>query len=152
MGKPRVSIGADHRGFELKQHLVSALSDWGYQIHDAGVFSNRRTDFPVVAFAVSQDVAKQRGKSVGVLLCGSGTGMVIAANKVKGIRAALVLNPYMAKQAVEHDQANVLVLPALLIKPAQAKRLLKTFLTSTPAADPAYTRRVQQISKFERTH
>lgn len=150
MAKPQVIIGADHKGFALKQELIAALTDWGYGVKDVGAYSDHRTDFPPMAFSVAQHVAKHAKKSVGVLLCGSGIGMAIAANKVKGARAALVMNTSMAKQGVEHDQANILVLPAVYMTKRQAKQALKAFLSARPDSDPAYHRRVKLITKFER--
>lgn len=150
MTKPKVMIGSDHRGFALKQELLSALTDWGYRVKDVGAYSDHRTDFPPVAFSVAQSVARQPKKTVGVLLCGSGIGMAIAANKVKGARAALVMNTSMAKQGVEHDQSNILVLPALYITKRQATAMLKAFLSAHPDPDPSYHRRVKQITQFER--
>lgn len=150
MAKLQVIIGADHKGFALKQELIAALTDWGYQVKDVGTYSDHRTDFPPIAFSVAQHVSKHAKKSVGVLLCGSGIGMAIAANKVKGARAALVMNAAMAKQGVEHDQANILVLPAVYMTKRQGKQVLKAFLAASPDADPAYHRRVKLISKFER--
>lgn len=149
MMKQQVIIGADHKGFALKQELIAALTDWGYSVKDVGTYSDHRTDFPPIAFSVAQHVAKHK-KSTGVLLCGSGIGMAIAANKVKGARAALVMNTAMAKQGVEHDQANILVLPAVYLTKRQAKDALKAFLSAQPDADPAYHRRVKLITKFER--
>lgn len=145
-----VHIGSDHRGFKLKQALISAMTDWGMAVRDAGAYSDRRTDFPPVAFQVAEAVVKHPGAR-GVLMCGSGIGMDMAANKVLGARAALVNNNSMAKQAVEHDQANIIVLPANYVTVAQAKRLLKTFLQAQPDSDVAHRRRVKQISAYERS-
>lgn len=150
MQRPLVSIGADHRGFKLKQVLMSAMSDWGFKVNDVGAFSARRIDFPPMAFQVAESVAKRPKKVVGVLLCGSGIGVAIAANKVKGVRAALVMNQTMAKQAVTHDRANVLVLPADFLTAQQAQQLLKAFLHSLPDTDSAHKRRVAQITAYER--
>lgn len=148
--KPKVVIGADHKGFALKQELVSTLTDWGYTVKDVGTYSEHRTDFPPMAFSVAQQVARHPKQTVGVLLCGSGIGMAIAANKVRGARAALVMNSVMATQGVEHDQANILVLPAVFLTKTQAKLALKAFLTAQPDSDPAYHRRVKLISQYER--
>lgn len=150
MAKPKVIIGADHKGFKLKQELIATLTDWGYSVKDVGAYSDHRTDFPPMAFSVAQFVAKHPKKSVGVLMCGSGIGMAIAANKVKGARAALVMNTPMAKQGVEHDQANILVLPALYMTKRQAREALKAFLVAQPDPDPSYHRRVKLITQFER--
>ncbi len=153
MAKPQVVqvvIGADHKGFALKQELIAVLTDWGYSVKDVGTYSDQRTDFPPIAFSVAQLVTKRPKITVGVLLCGSGIGMAIAANKVKGARAALVMNTAMATQGVEHDQANILVLPALYLTTRQAKQVVKAFLSAHPDRDPAYHRRVKLITKFER--
>lgn len=146
-----IHIGSDHRGFKHKQSLISALTDWGMTVRDAGAFSQERADFPPVAFTVAEAVAKHPKTSRGVLLCGSGIGMAIAANKVKGVRAALVMNVAMAQQAVEHDQANILVLPANFVTTAQARQMLKAFLAAQPQAESAYKRRVKQISTYEQS-
>lgn len=144
-------IGSDHRGFKLKRALIDALSDWGVVVHDAGTFSDHRTDFPPIAFKVAEAVAKHSTNVRGVLMCGSGIGMDMAANKVPGARAAMVTNISTAKQAVEHDQANILVLAANDVTVTQAKRLLKTFLQAQPDQDAAHKRRVKQISTYERS-
>lgn len=145
----RVSIGTDHQGYHLKQVLLSTLTDWGYGVIDAGVFSQRRSDYPPIAFSVARAVAKQPQQIRGVLLCGSGIGMAIAANKVKGARAALVMNSQMATQAVEHDQANILVFPASYLNSRQVVHILKAFLKARPDIDTAHRRRVKQIHQFE---
>lgn len=120
-----IAIGSDHRGFALKTHLMKAFSE--HQWLDVGAYGEERSDYPKFAFEVGQEIHEGRAER-GVLICGSGIGMSIAANRVRGIYAALCWNEQVAQLAREHDGANVLVLPSDFISSDQAVAMLKAWL------------------------
>ncbi len=110
-----IIIGSDHAGFVIKQQIITQLESAGHTTEDVGTHSEESCDFPDVAFAAGKrlvETLKTDATARGILLCGSGIGMSIAANKIKGVYAALATDEYMAAQGVEHDNANVLVLAA----------------------------------------
>jgi ribose 5-phosphate isomerase B len=138
-----IPIGADHAGFELKGKLVAELAKLGYAPVDIGTHSAEPTDYPDYAHALAEKVA--RGEvSRGVLLCGSGLGMAYAANRHHGVRAAVAWNPEVARLAREHNDANVLVLPARFVSEPEGIEILKTWL-ETPFAGGRHARRVAKI-------
>ncbi len=150
-----IGIGADHRGFKLKEKLKDYLSNQGYKTIDFGVFSENRADYPLVAFALTKHIkevskAKTPKLDFGILICGSGLGMSIAANKVKGIRAALCLNPDFAQRARQHNNANVLVLAADFTKSTEARKIAKVFLTERFLGE-RHKIRIEQIANYEQT-
>lgn len=121
----KISIGADHRGFALKKHLIDTLAD--YTWHDAGTFDDQRTDYPIFARKVCNDVSSGLA-SAGVLICGSGIGMAIAANRYKGIYAALCWNVAIAQVARQDDGSNLLVLPSDFVTPDQAVEMFEVWI------------------------
>jgi len=121
----KISIGADHRGFTLKKKLIDTLVD--YTWHDAGAFDDQRTDYPIFARKVCNDISSGLA-SVGVLICGSGIGMAIAANRYKGIYAALCWNVAIAQVARQDDGSNLLVLPSDFVTPEQAVEMFKVWI------------------------
>lgn len=123
----RIAIGSDHAGFELKQHLVAQLANAGHTVVDCGPDSSERVDYPDYGFAVANKVAEGDADR-GVVICGSGIGISIAANRVEGARAALCMTPEMAELARQHNDANVLALGARLITQEQADAMLEVFL------------------------
>jgi len=144
-----IVIGADHRGFQLKEDLKRSLSEWGYLVADEGAHSyNAHDDYPDVAYAVALRVAQEEDKQ-GVLLCGSGVGMSVVANKVAGVRAALCFSPEQAAAAKHDDDANVLVLSADYLTAAQMRRILKSWLDTDFAPKEKYMRRLRKISLLE---
>ena len=143
----KIGIGTDHRGFELKELLKTVLQKNGHRVTDFGVFDENPADYPDTAFALTKDLRRKKIER-GVLICGSGLGMSIAANKTKGIRATLCLNEKMAKMARNHNDSNVLVLSANFTTPAQAKRILKVWLTEEFEGG-RHQRRIKKIAKFE---
>ncbi|MEO0092628.1 MAG: ribose 5-phosphate isomerase B [candidate division WOR-3 bacterium] len=148
-----IGIGADHRGFRLKEKLKEYLSKQGYRVIDFGVFSEDRADYPLIAFALTKHIKEvQKPKSpqldCGILICGSGLGMSIAANKVRGIRAALCLNSDFAQRARQHNDANILVLAADFINISEAKKTVKVFLTEQFLGERHKTR-IEQITNYE---
>jgi ribose 5-phosphate isomerase B len=144
----KIAIGADHAGFELKEKLKQRLAQQGVQITDEGTVSNESVDYPDFARKVGEDVA---GKKVdlGLLVCGSGVGMAIAANKVPGVRAANVSNVEEAGLSREHNNANILSIGARFLDEAKAWSIVEKFL-HTDFAGGRHQRRVDKISEIER--
>lgn len=139
----RIPIAADHAGFEMKQALKADLEALGYEVEDLGTHSTESTDYPDYAHAVAREV--ERGEvQRGVLLCGTGLGMGYAANRHPGVRAAVVWSPEVAKLAREHNDANVLVLPARCIGLDTARAILRAWL-ETPFEGGRHARRVAKI-------
>jgi ribose 5-phosphate isomerase B len=145
----RVAIGCDHRGVALRDALVPFLREQGYQVEDFGTHTPSPVDYPDVAAQVAWAVAQGRAER-GVLICGTGIGMSIAANKVAGIRAALCHDPFTARRAREHNDANVLCLAGEALSPSVAREVLLTFLT-TPFEGGRHARRVEKIAHLERS-
>jgi len=143
----KIGIGTDHRGFKLKEFLKAILQKNGHRVTDFGVFDENPADYPDTAFALTKDLQRKKIER-GVLICGSGLGMSIAANKAKGIRATLCLNEKMAKMARNHNDSNVLVLSANFTTPAQAKKILKVWLTEEFEGG-RHQRRIKKIAEFE---
>ena len=144
----RVALGADHAGFEMKQDLLAALSARGHEVVDVGTHSTDPVDYPDYVQAVI--TAMQEGRSDrGVLLCGSGAGVSIAANKFPGIRASVCHDGYTAHQAVEHDDMNVLCLGARVVGINVAREIVEVFLGATFSAEDRHQRRVNKVKDIE---
>jgi ribose 5-phosphate isomerase B len=124
----KIAIGADHAGFELKEKLVSYLKSKGIQVLDKGTFSEERADYPDYGHAVAKSVVGHEAE-MGILMCGSGNGISMSANKHEGIRAALCWNEEIARLARQHNDANILVLPARFITVAEAQKCVDSFLS-----------------------
>ena len=123
-----IALGSDHAGFQLKEAIRKELSQKGYKIHDFGTHSPEPSDFPVYAEKVSIAIAKNE-YSRGILVCGTGIGMSIAANKVKGIRAAVCWNEYTAKVSRNHNNANVLCLGGRILSESEALKIVMVWLS-----------------------
>jgi ribose 5-phosphate isomerase B len=143
----KIAIGADHAGFEMKNQLRETLRAAGHEVRDFGTDSAESTDYPDYAAAVGRAVAAGQVDR-GVLVCGSGVGMSIAANKVAGVRAALGVTPEWVAATRQHNDANVLALGARFIDVATARSLLDTFLGTSFEAG-RHSRRVQKIAQIE---
>lgn len=143
-----LAIGCDHGGFDLKQELLKHLEETGVPFVDMGCYSPESVDYPDVARAVANEVAKGT-YPLGVLICGTGIGISIAANKVNGIRAALCTNSYEARMAREHNDANILCMGGRVIGPNVAMEILDTFLAGTFAGG-RHAARVQKITDIEK--
>jgi ribose 5-phosphate isomerase B len=144
----RIALGADHAGFELKRDLTAALAQQGHEVLDVGSFTAAAVDYPDIAEAVA--TAVRDGKvDRGVIVCGSGAGVSVAANKFPGIRAAVCHDAYTARQAVEHDDLNVLCLGARVVGAALAKLLVDTFVTASFSAEERHMRRLAKIDAIE---
>jgi len=144
----RIALSGDHAGFELKQDLAAALQKQGHEILDLGTFSTAPVDYPDCAEAVAQAVTSDRVDR-GVIVCGSGAGVSIAASKFPGIRAAVCHDCYTAHQAVEHDDMNVLCLGARVIGPALAFEIIESFLAATFSGEERHRRRLDKINAIE---
>jgi ribose 5-phosphate isomerase B len=141
-----IPIGADHAGFALKERLVDELRRLGYEPLDLGTHSTESTDYPDYAHEVAARVEHHDAER-GVLLCGTGLGMAYAANRHPGVRAAVVWTPEVARLAREHNDANVLILPARFVSPEDGVEILKTWL----ATDFAGGRHARRIAKIDRS-
>lgn len=144
----RVAIGADHAGFQLKQHLVASLREQGHQVDDFGTDSEESIDYPPIMAAVGRAVAGGQAER-GIVLGGSGQGEQIAANKVRGVRAALCNDLYTARLSREHNDANVLAMGGRIVAPGLADEIVALWL-STPFEGGRHERRVKQIADLER--
>jgi ribose 5-phosphate isomerase B len=144
----KVAVGCDHAGFPLKGEVLGAIRAAGHEPLDLGTHSTEPVDYPDVAHRVGLSVAQ--GESVrGILLCGSGVGVCVAANKLPGIRAGVCHDTYSARQGVEHDDLNVLALGARVIGPAVAVDLVQTFLAARFSGEERHQRRVAKIAALE---
>lgn len=143
-----IVIGSDHGGFKLKEKLRVFLGNLGYKIKDAGCFNSESCDYPEFAYRVAREVSVGRFAK-GILICKSGIGNSIAANKLRGVRAALCYNLKAAKLSRMHNDANLLVLGALFVKPALAKRMARIWL-NTEFEGGRHSRRLKQIEKIEK--
>jgi ribose 5-phosphate isomerase B len=144
----RVAIAADHAGFPLKQELAPWLRASGYEVTDLGTNSTEPVDYPDYAEAVAKALLDGKADR-GVLICGSGVGASVAANKVPGIRAGLCHDTYSAHQGVEHDDTNVLVLGARVIGVELARELVRAFLGAVFSREARHVRRVGKIHAIE---
>ncbi|MDE8702874.1 ribose 5-phosphate isomerase B [Adlercreutzia equolifaciens] len=143
----RISIGSDHAGFEQKQALVDYLVGKGYDVIDRGPDSDDRVDYPDFAVPVAQDVA-DGAVDYGVLVCGTGIGMAMAADKVPGIRAANIITPEFAALCREHNDANVITLSGRFVALEDNERILDTFL-STDFGGGRHAGRVEKIMSLD---
>ena len=145
----RIVIGSDHAGLELKSVVASWISNWGHEVLDAGAYEfDRDDDYPDFAEATAMAIKENRADR-GILLCGSGVGASITANKIPGIRAAMCHDNYSAHQGVEHDDMNVLCIGARIVGIELAKELINTFIEARFTGEPRHVRRIAKISAIE---
>jgi ribose 5-phosphate isomerase B len=143
-----IYIGADHRGYAMKEGLVAWLAEQGHDVHDMGASEYKdQDDYPDYAFAVAKEVAASDDRR-GLLLCGSGVGMAVAANKVRGVRAALVHDTKTIKAARNDDDVNVLALGADSIPLEEAKRAITVFLETPFSGEERHLRRIQKLENI----
>ena len=145
----RTIIGSDHGGYDLKEKVIKILSGKGFDIKDAGCLSKDSCDYPDYGFAVASEV----GNNVydkGILICRSGIGMSIVANKIKNVRAALCYNKETARVAREHNDSNILCLGAREIDHNLAKKITKIWLNTEHSDAPRHRRRVQQMKHLDK--
>lgn len=143
-----VVVGTDHAGYALKQALIPLLQEQGLTVEDLSPSVTPDDDYPLIAHQVAKKVAEASGKSWGILLCGSGIGVSIVANRHASVRAALVRNAQDAELARLDDQANILVLGGRITKPEELPEILEAWLKTDPSSDPRHARRVAQIDQF----
>jgi ribose 5-phosphate isomerase B len=146
--KKTLAIGCDHGGYPLKERLVPYLRRLGWKVRDMGTHSEESMDYPETAAAVARAVARGRVRR-GVLICKSGIGNSIAANKVRGARAALCYNLKAAELSRRHNDANILVLGALFVPPARARRICAAWL-KTDFEGGRHRRRLKKIERIEK--
>ncbi len=144
----RVAVGCDHAGFPLKADVIQAVRNAGHEPVDLGAFSTESVDYPDYVEKVGRAVLDGDAER-GILLCGSGVGACIAANKMDGIYAGLCHNVYSASQGVEHDAMNVLCLGARIIGPALVPGLVKAFLDAQFSSEERHRRRVGKVRSLE---
>lgn len=146
-----IYLGTDHAGFKLKEEIKKFLNENNIPYEDMGnVKFEPKDDYPKFAKKVADKVAKNPSRHRGILLCGGGNGICIAANKIKNIRAALCFTEYDAKMARTDDNANILCLAGRVTPPGQAKKVVKTFLQTKFSNLQRHRRRIKQINKLEK--
>ena len=146
----RVAIGADHAGYDLKEEIKRHLGDEGFQVEDFGTHSRDSVDYPDYAKPVAQAVAAKKAEA-GILICSTGIGMSMAANRVPGVRAALVNDVFTAQMSRQHNDANVLVLGAKMMDRDRLQEILKVWF-STPFEGGRHVPRLEKIARYEREH
>lgn len=145
----RIVLGADHAGFEMKQDLLAYVRGLGHETLDVGTASpTAPDDYPDFAAAVGAAIREGRAER-GILICGSGVGASVAANKIPGVRAGLCHDAYSAHQGVEHDDMNVLVLGSRIIGPELARELARNFLAAKFTGEERHRRRLEKVRKIE---
>lgn len=142
----KIALASDHRGYKLKQELIEYLKT-KYEIIDLGTNSEESTDFPKYGILLGESIKKKEA-DLGIAICGTGIGISIAANKVKGIMCAKINNEEEAKLAKEHNNANIIALSGK-IPLEKAKKMIETFINSTPNQETKYQRRINQILEYE---
>ena len=147
--RERIPIASDHAGYEMKQKLEKVLDRMGYDVQDLGTNSEASTDYADYAHPLAHEISEGDAKR-GILLCGTGLGMSYVANRYPHVRAAVVWAPEIARLARQHNDANILVLPARFISEPEAEEILKTFL-ETPFEGGRHERRVEKIELPEGT-
>jgi ribose 5-phosphate isomerase B len=143
----KIFIGSDHAGYELKERIRVQLAGAGYDVEDYGTSNLESCDYPLIGLKVAEAVASQP-ETQGILICGTGVGMSIVANKVPGIRAALAYNNYVAQYSREHNNANILVLPGRVVGVDMAMAMVKAWLGARFAGG-RHQRRLSQIQAME---
>ena len=145
----KVAIASDHAGFELKQALSQYVSRLGHEVHDLGAENEQPSDYPDFAEAVGEAIMSC-GVERGILICGSGVGVSVAANKMPGVRAGICHDTYSAHQGVEHDDMNVLVMGARIIGVALAHELTQSYLNARfDAGEERFVRRLNEVKTIE---
>ena len=144
----RLVLGSDHAGYALKREIAAELRGLGHEVVDVGTDSLAPVDYPDFAEAVGRAVVEGRGER-GILFCGSGVGASVAANKIRGVRAAVCHDTYSAHQGVEHDDMNVLVLGGRIVGPALARDLVRAYLGASFSGEERHVRRLEKVKALE---
>lgn len=145
----KIAIGSDHAGYPLKGTIVTHLAAHGHMIQDVGSHDPMPVDFPDIAAALTRTLLDGTAER-GIMVCGTGVGAAIAANKVPGIRAALLHDAHSARQAVEHDDVTVMCLGAQIVGPWLALDLIDIFLAARFSTDPDFRRRVSKLHALDK--
>ena len=143
-----IAIGGDHAGYNLKEASKKWIADAGHEVLDLGTCNTEAVDYPDFAAAVGRAVVEKRADR-GIVVCGSGAGAAIAANKIRGVRAALAHETYTAHQAVEHDDVNVITMGERVIGAALAQEIVETFLKAQFTGEERHLRRIGKMEKLE---
>ena len=143
----KIFIGSDHRGVELKEKIINSLQEDGFIVYNTKLENNESDDYPDFAFEVGENVVREEG-SLGILICGNGVGISIAANKVKGIRCARVLSEDDAFKCKNHNGANVIAIGADLPL-NKAMEIVSVFISTKPADEERHLKRINKIIKYE---
>ncbi len=144
----KVAVGADHGGYELKEKIKDFLREKGYEVVDFGTNSDASVDYPEIAYPLAKAVAEGKCER-GILICGTGIGMSLVANKVKGVRAALCSDVYSARYSVLHNNANVLTFGGRVIGEGLAKEIVNAWLSESFSKEERHVRRVNKIKEIE---
>jgi ribose 5-phosphate isomerase B len=145
----KIGIAADHAGFKQKETILKQLQDNGYDVKDYGAFAyDSNDDYPDIIVPLAEAISKGE-VSKGISICGSGVGVSIAANKIKGVRAALITENYSAHQGVEHDDMNLICLGGRVLGPALVSELIQTFLNATYDGGERFQRRLDKVIALE---
>jgi len=147
--KPRIAIAADHGGFHLKIPLVEFLKKLGHEVIDLGTNGEEPVDYPDFARAVAQEILAKKAER-GILICGSGVGACVTANKFRGIRAAICHDTFSAHQGVEDDDLNVLCLGARVVGPELAKDIVRVWISASFSGAERHRRRLAKVLEIER--
>ena len=145
----RVGIGCDHAGFPLKQEVAEVAASLGHTVEDFGTFSTAPADYPIYARKVAEAVISGRCER-GIVICGSGVGANVAANKIRGVRAALVADTYSAHQSREHDDCNVLCLGARVVGYELALEIMRAFVAARFTGEERHRRRLAKVDEIEK--
>jgi len=144
----RIAIAADHAGFTLKEEIGAELRREGFRVLDLGTHTTEPADYPDYARAIGKAIQDDKAER-GILVCGSGVGASVAANKMKGVRAGLCHDTYSARQGVEHDDMNVLCLGARVIGSELARELVSAFLSACFSGEARHVRRLEKVKEME---
>ena len=147
----RVAIAADHAGFSIKDELIHLVQKLGHDVIDLGTYDHKPVDYPDFAIKVGKSIQEYESDR-GILICGSGVGVCVAANKLKGVYASVCHDTYSAHQGVEHDNMNVLCLGSRIIGIELIKELVRTFLAAKFVEEERFIRRMNKIKNFENNH
>jgi ribose 5-phosphate isomerase B len=147
----RIAVGGDHAGFPLKATVVNALEKMGHEVTDYGSYDSNPVDFPDITRTVSAAVLSGKAERA-IMVCGTGVGACIAANKIPGIRASVCHDIYSAHQCVEHDDVNIMCVGAQIIGPVLVVELLESFLKAEFSTEIEFRRRVEKLNEMERQY
>lgn len=144
----KIAVGCDHAAFEFKEKAVAYLKEKGYQVDDYGTFSNESVDYSDYVYPAVKSVVEKKN-DIGIVMCGTGIGATITANKVKGARAALVYDPEIAKVTREHNDSNVLVLGPRFTKESVLFEIIDNWLDTEYSNDERHDKRIAKIARIE---